>query len=177
MSASAPDFLDLTKGPVFIGLKRRKFLFFFMFAIALSIVFVHVIFSDAWSTLSRALSLVCFVLLATFVPLIAVQIIRLYVNKLPAFALTQEGFINGIVSPTMIPWGDVASCAVENLGTQLFPVRMLVIGLKPGALDHLAMPWFMRVCYFHASVFFIGDTLEMSLCKLADVFDRYSRTP
>jgi hypothetical protein len=56
----------------------------------------------------------------------------------------------------------------------LFPARTLVVKLKPGALDHLIMPWFMRICYFHASVFFIGDDLDMSLYRLAEVFERHS---
>jgi len=106
--------------------------------------------------------------------LITPQYIRIYVKKLPALTLTTEGFFNYMVSPTLVPWTDVIGCSVKNLGTTQAPERNLVVELKPGALDHLAMPRFLRMAYFHTSSFFIGD-LDCSLDKLADVFERHGK--
>jgi hypothetical protein len=174
-AAPSSDPIDLSKGPVSIALNRWQLAVASVFSVGLMVCFGHVVLSDVWSTFSRVTSFVGLATMIIVVPLITVQIMGLYVKKLPALSLTREGFINYLVSPTLVPWTDVTSCAVRNLGTSLFPARMLMVGLKPDALDHLLMPWFMRICYFHASAFFIGDDLDMPLYKLADVFERYSK--
>lgn len=165
--------IDLTKGPVSIRLDSQVHAFSFIAWVGLTGMFVFFFLSDSYSVSLRVMSFVCAVLGLLMVLLITPQYIRVYVKKLPALTLTSEGFINYLVSPTLIPWADVMNCSVKNLGTTQAPTRTLVVELKPGALDHLAMPRFLRMAYFHTSLFFIGGDgdLDCSLDELAKVFE------
>jgi len=169
------DPIDLTKGPVSIRLDSTVHAFSFIVCLGLTGVFVFVFLSGSYSVSLRVMSFVCAVLGLLMVLLTTPQYIRIYVKKLPALRLTSEGFINYLVSPTLVPWTDVINCSVKNLGTAQAPSRTLVVELKPGALDHLAMPRFLRMAYFHTSLFFIGDDLDCSLDQLAEVFERHVR--
>jgi hypothetical protein len=142
--------------------------------VGLAVIFGFVILSGAGSVFLHVVSFVCLMVMIIVVPLTTLQYVRLYLKKLPALSLTSAGFINYLVSPTLVPWTDVVDCSVANF-SGLQPARLLVVGLKPGALDHLVMPWFLRMAYFHASLFFIGDNLDFPLDRLAEIFERYRK--
>jgi hypothetical protein len=174
MNVDLPGPIDLTKGPVSIKLDSQVHAFGFIVLLGLTGVFVFVFLSDSYSVSLRVMSFVCAVLSLLMVLLITPQYIRIYVKKLPALTLTSEGFINYLVSPSLVPWTDVKNCSVKNLGTTQLPSRTLVVELKPGALDHLVMPRYLRMAYFNTSLVFIGD-LDCSLEELAEVFESHAK--
>jgi hypothetical protein len=174
MQADASGPIDLSKGPVSIALDGRKIALGFVVLVGLTVVFAYAFLSRSVSSFIHVVSLVGGVLSLLGVLVATPQYIRLYLKKLPGLTLTSEGFINYLVSPTLVPWTDVVDCTLTNLGTRLTPTRTLIVGLKPGALDHLVMPRIMRMAYFHASIFFLGMNLDFSLDELAEIFQRYS---
>lgn len=163
--------MDLTRGPVSIKLDSAVHAVAFVVLIGITCAFVFAIRSASYSLTIRVMCWIGLVsgllLLVATTPLF----VRLYLRKLPALTLTSEGFIYYVISPTLVAWTDVLGCSVRNIGTTANPARTLEVQLRPGTLQHLAMPWLLRLAYLHSSALSIGD-LDHPLEELADVFER-----
>jgi hypothetical protein len=175
MSVDMSDPVDLAKGPVSIGLDSSVHAVAFVVGIGLTGAFVFAFLSDSYSAGLRVMSFTCAVLLLILILVVTPRYVRLYVKKLPALTLSSEGFINYMLSPTLVPWTDVINCSVKNIGTDQNPTKFLVIELRPGALERLAMPRFLRMAHFQNTLL-IGS-LSCPLDQLATVFEAYARPP
>jgi hypothetical protein len=115
----------------------------------------------------KAISLICLVLFSSMMALATLAYVRLWRSGLPGLTLSSEGFVDSVVSPTLVRWSDVETCYL----VKVFGKALLYVELKPGVIEKLWISRLLRFAYFRShTLVFTNGYLDCNFNDLVKCF-------
>jgi hypothetical protein len=171
MIENLSDALNIGHEPISIRLDFSGLLGRVIFCCVLFCIFIAAAIYSG-SLFLKAASLICLILLACTVPVSALAYFRIWRNSLPGLILSSEGFVDSVVSSTLVRWVDVKKCILLNS----FGVPILYVKLNPVAFEKLSISKSLRFVYFRThTLIFARGSLDCNFNDLVKCF--MSRCP